>query len=78
MLSMLFVFSRPYKLAIPMDEAVELLRAQAGTIYDPDLIRLFVGHVNELEQAAVKESKAWRNHLSENILKRQPGIVSCR
>jgi diguanylate cyclase (GGDEF)-like protein len=50
-------FSRPYKLAIPMDEALELLRAQSGTIYDPKLIELFVGNIEELEQAAIKESE---------------------
>ncbi len=49
-------FSRPYKLAIPMDEALELLRAQSGIIYDPALIKLFVENINELEQAAVTES----------------------
>ena len=50
-------FSRPYKLAIPMDEALELLRAQAGIIYDPALIKLFVDNIQELEQAAVAESE---------------------
>ncbi len=49
-------FSRPYKLAIPMDEALELLRAQSGTIYDPALIKLFVENVEELERAAVAEA----------------------
>lgn len=49
-------YSRPYKLAIPMDEALELLRAQSGTIYDPNLIQLFVDNIDELERAAVRES----------------------
>ncbi len=49
-------FSRPYKLAIPMEEALELLRAQSGTIYAPALIKLFVENVEELEKAAVLEA----------------------
>jgi len=49
-------FSRPYKLAIPMEEALELLRAQSGTIYDPARIKLFVENVEELEKAAVLEA----------------------
>ncbi|MBN1571007.1 MAG: HD domain-containing protein [Acidobacteria bacterium] len=50
-------FSRPYKLAIPMDEALELLRAQSGTIYDPKLIQLFVDNIEQLERAALRESQ---------------------
>jgi diguanylate cyclase (GGDEF)-like protein len=50
-------FSRPYKLAIPMDEAVELLRAQSGTIYDPALIKLFVENIHALERTAISESE---------------------
>jgi putative nucleotidyltransferase with HDIG domain len=33
---------RPYKAAIPIDECERLLRAQAGKMYDPDLIDVFV------------------------------------
>jgi diguanylate cyclase (GGDEF)-like protein/putative nucleotidyltransferase with HDIG domain len=50
-------FSRPYKLAIPIDEARELLLAQSGIIYDPELIKLFADNVEELEREAVKEAK---------------------
>jgi diguanylate cyclase (GGDEF)-like protein len=50
-------FSRPYKLAIPMEEALDLLRAQSGTIYDPVLIKLFVENIHQLEQAAITESE---------------------
>jgi diguanylate cyclase (GGDEF)-like protein len=51
-------YSRPYKLAIPMEEALELLKAQSGSIYDPNVIKLFTEHIAELEQAAVKESES--------------------
>ncbi len=50
-------FSRPYKLSVPTEEAVEILRAQAGIVYDPNLVRLFTDHINELELAAIKESE---------------------
>jgi diguanylate cyclase (GGDEF)-like protein/putative nucleotidyltransferase with HDIG domain len=49
-------FSRPYKLPIATDEAVEILRAQSGTVYDPKLVQLFIDHVKELEDAATRES----------------------
>lgn len=49
-------FSRPYKPSIGTDESVELLRAQGGTIYDPNLVRLFLDNVEELEKTAQKES----------------------
>jgi diguanylate cyclase (GGDEF)-like protein len=51
-------YSRPYKLAIPMEEALELLRAQSGSIYDPNLIKLFIDHIEELEAVAIKESES--------------------
>jgi diguanylate cyclase (GGDEF)-like protein len=51
-------YSRPYKLSIPMEEALELLKAQSGSIYDPNLIKLFTEHIGELEQAAKKESES--------------------
>ncbi len=50
-------FSRPYKLSIAMDEAVDILHAQAGTVYDPKLIQLFTDHISELEQAAISETE---------------------
>ncbi len=50
-------FSRPYKLPIGKDEAAEILRNQAGTVYDPHLVDIFTKHIDELEQAALKESE---------------------
>ncbi len=51
-------FSRPYKHAIPIEEARELLQAQSGIIYDPAVIKLFVENITELEQAAIKEAES--------------------
>ncbi len=51
-------FSRPYKLSVSTDEAIEILRAQAGTVYDPSLIQIFTNHIGELEQTAIKESES--------------------
>jgi diguanylate cyclase (GGDEF)-like protein/putative nucleotidyltransferase with HDIG domain len=50
-------FSRPYKLSLPTDEAIEVLNSQAGIVYDPNLVRLFTDHIDELEQTAIKESE---------------------
>ncbi len=50
-------FSRPYKLSLAKDETIEIMRSQAGTVYDPDLVILFLEHVDELEQAALTASE---------------------
>ncbi|MBP1609917.1 MAG: diguanylate cyclase and metal dependent phosphohydrolase, partial [Acidobacteria bacterium] len=50
-------FSRPYKASIETAEAKEILRKQAGTAYDPKLVHLFIDHIDELEQRAIKESE---------------------
>jgi diguanylate cyclase (GGDEF)-like protein len=50
-------FSRPYKLSMLTDEAIDILRSQSGTFYDPNLVRLFIDHISELEQAAILESQ---------------------
>ncbi len=50
-------FSRPYKLAIQTEEARELLLAQSGIFYDPEVVKLFADHIEEIEQAAVKEAE---------------------
>jgi diguanylate cyclase (GGDEF)-like protein/putative nucleotidyltransferase with HDIG domain len=49
-------FSRPYKLSVATEEAIEILRNQAGTVYDPNLVKIFSDHIRELEQAAIRES----------------------
>jgi len=49
--------SRPYKLSFGIQDSVELLRAQSGTMYDPDLLELFIAHIDDLEAAAAEASK---------------------
>jgi diguanylate cyclase (GGDEF)-like protein/putative nucleotidyltransferase with HDIG domain len=44
--------SRPYKLSFGIRDSTELMRAQAGTVYDPRLIDLFISHIDELESEA--------------------------
>ncbi len=44
--------SRPYKLSIRIDDVLSRLKADAGTLYDPRLVDLFVTHIDELEAAA--------------------------
>jgi diguanylate cyclase (GGDEF)-like protein/putative nucleotidyltransferase with HDIG domain len=50
-------FSRPYKLSMSTDEALDILCSQSGAFFDPNIVRLFVEHMNDLEQAAIKESQ---------------------
>jgi diguanylate cyclase (GGDEF)-like protein/putative nucleotidyltransferase with HDIG domain len=50
-------FSRPYKLPVAKDEAAEILRNQAGIVYDPHLVQLFTRHIDELDEQAIKESE---------------------
>jgi diguanylate cyclase (GGDEF)-like protein/putative nucleotidyltransferase with HDIG domain len=50
-------YSRPYKLPINIGEAVEILRSQSGTAYDPNLVQLFISHIDELENLASRESE---------------------
>jgi diguanylate cyclase (GGDEF)-like protein/putative nucleotidyltransferase with HDIG domain len=50
-------FSRPYKLSMATDEAIDVLRTQAGIVYDPGLVQLFIDHIDELEETAVRESE---------------------
>jgi diguanylate cyclase (GGDEF)-like protein/putative nucleotidyltransferase with HDIG domain len=49
--------SRPYKLSFGIQDSVELLRAQSGTLYDPELVAIFVNHIDELETAAQDAAK---------------------
>ena len=50
-------FSRPYKLSLAKDETIDILRTQAGTVYDPELIEIFLEHIDELEDKAISESE---------------------
>ena len=50
-------FSRPYKLAMTTEEALEVLRSESGSHFDPKLVELLVEHIHELEEQAVRESE---------------------
>jgi diguanylate cyclase (GGDEF)-like protein/putative nucleotidyltransferase with HDIG domain len=50
-------FSRPYKLPIALDDAIDLMRAQSGTVYDPRLIQLFIENIDKLEYDATRASE---------------------
>jgi diguanylate cyclase (GGDEF)-like protein/putative nucleotidyltransferase with HDIG domain len=50
-------FSRPYKLSMAMDETIELMKSQSGIVYDPELLKLFLEHIHELDSAAQRESQ---------------------
>ncbi len=45
-------FSRPYKLPVSVTETLEILQEQSGSAFDPELVRLFVSHAEELEREA--------------------------
>jgi diguanylate cyclase (GGDEF)-like protein/putative nucleotidyltransferase with HDIG domain len=49
-------YSRPYKLPININEAVEILRSQGGTVFDPNMVQLFIDNIDELDKTAAKES----------------------
>ncbi len=49
-------FSRPYKLAMTTEEALEVLRSESGSFFDPKLVQLLVEHIHELEEEAIRES----------------------
>lgn len=50
--------TRPYKSAFGIDDSVELLRAQAGSSFDPKLLELFISHIGELEIAAEEAAQS--------------------
>jgi diguanylate cyclase (GGDEF)-like protein/putative nucleotidyltransferase with HDIG domain len=50
-------FSRPYKLSMATDEALDILRSQSGIYFDPNLVQLFIEHIDDLEQAAIQASQ---------------------
>ena len=47
--------SRPYKMPIPTDQAIDILCREAGRFFDPELVRLLREHIDELEKAAIQE-----------------------
>ncbi len=50
-------YSRPYKLPVNIGEAIDILRSQSGTAYDPRLVQLFIDNIDEVEKIALRESE---------------------
>jgi diguanylate cyclase (GGDEF)-like protein len=50
--------TRPYKSAFGISDSVELLRTQAGASFDPELVNLFITHIDELEAAADEAARS--------------------
>jgi diguanylate cyclase (GGDEF)-like protein/putative nucleotidyltransferase with HDIG domain len=50
--------SRPYKLSEKISNSVEILTSKAGSLYDPELVTLFVSNIAELENAADVAAKS--------------------
>jgi putative nucleotidyltransferase with HDIG domain len=46
--------SRPYKRARSLEETLEIMQAESGKIYDPQLLDMFIEHIEELEAAAIE------------------------
>ena len=49
--------SRPYKVSFGLSDSIELLRSQAGTLYDPHLVEIFEQHIRELDASAQESAK---------------------
>jgi diguanylate cyclase (GGDEF)-like protein/putative nucleotidyltransferase with HDIG domain len=50
-------FSRPYKLAMSTDEAIETVCSQSGTFFDPKLVQLLKDNIKALDQIALLEAE---------------------
>lgn len=44
---------RPYKKAIPHEEAVEIIKNDSGTHFDPHLVDIFIAHENEFKNITI-------------------------
>lgn len=47
---------RPYRRAMPIEEAMAIVRSKAGSQFDPSIVRLLEEHYPELEELAHKQS----------------------
>ena len=62
-------YSRPYKMSVETGEALEILKNQAGTVFDPRLVQLFTDNIGELEQEAAGNRETLHSCHSEGILR---------
>jgi diguanylate cyclase (GGDEF)-like protein/putative nucleotidyltransferase with HDIG domain len=49
------VSDRPYRKALPMEKAIELLRNQSGKIFDPDILETFLAELPEYADELIAE-----------------------
>ena len=45
---------RPYKLALPLDQATDIIAAGRGTHFDPDLVDAFLAHRDAFAEIAMR------------------------
>ena len=48
---------RQYRKAMTRDEAIELLKASSGMMYDPDVVRVFLDHLPEFEEEIRRQKR---------------------
>jgi diguanylate cyclase (GGDEF)-like protein/putative nucleotidyltransferase with HDIG domain len=48
---------RQYRKAMTREEAIELLKASSGTMYDPEVIRVFLEHLPEFEEEIRRQKR---------------------
>jgi putative nucleotidyltransferase with HDIG domain len=48
---------RPYRRALPLDEAMAFVKNKAGVVFDPEVVRLLVEHYPRLEQMAREKTE---------------------
>ena len=48
---------RQYRKAMTREEAIELLRASSGTMYDPEVVRVFLDHLPQFEEEIRRQKK---------------------
>jgi diguanylate cyclase (GGDEF)-like protein/putative nucleotidyltransferase with HDIG domain len=48
---------RQYRKAMTREEAIELLRTSSGTMYDPEVVRIFLEHLPEFEEEIRRQKK---------------------
>jgi len=41
---------RPYKKAWPLDKTINMIREEAGSKFDPDLVDTFLGIIDEIQE----------------------------
>jgi putative nucleotidyltransferase with HDIG domain len=49
---------RPYRKALPMEEAIAIMKSKAGMQFDPEIVQLLETHYPELEKLARQQSSA--------------------